>query len=59
MRGSGKSYEHENNYIANQPTSKVSTGWFSYEHGTTTLEDFKILPIMSTLFNIRQENSNC
>lgn len=46
--GAGKSYEHENNYISNQPTARCCTGWFSYEFGTARAVDLTIEPIMST-----------
>jgi len=51
MTGAGKQYEHENNYIVNQPTAKVATGWFSYEFGSALANDFRIDPIMSTRHN--------
>jgi len=43
MTGAGKSYCHENNYVDNQPTSRVTTGFFSYEFGVTSLSRLKIV----------------
>lgn len=49
MCGAGKQYIHENNYIDNEPTARVSTGWFSYESGIVKLTDFRIVTKMSVL----------
>jgi len=43
MTGAGKSYCHENNYVDNQPTSRVTTGFFSYEFGITSLSRLRIV----------------
>ncbi len=43
MTGAGKSYCHENNYVDNQPTSRVTTGFFSYEFGVTSLSRLRIV----------------
>lgn len=62
MCGAGKQYVHENNYIDNEPSSRVSTGWFSYESGVMKLMNCRIIPKMSVLenskmgqYNIQQE----
>jgi len=47
MTGAGKSYCHENNYVDNQPTSRVATGWFSYEFGVTSLSRLRIVAKLS------------
>lgn len=59
MTGAGKVYTHENNYIANDPTSRTCTGWFSYEFGSCMAEALRIVPIQSSLLNANLTNQNC
>jgi hypothetical protein len=51
MTGSGKQYEHENNYIVNDPIAKITTGWWAYEHGMCKARDLRIEAIYSSLIH--------
>lgn len=58
MTGSGKAYEHENNYVSNQPTARCTFGWYSYGFGSHLARDLMIEPIMSSLHHVRLGHVN-
>lgn len=47
MTGAGKVYEHENTYVDNEPISRLTTGFFSYEYGRCFARDFVVKRKMS------------
>lgn len=42
MTGAGKIYQHDNAYVDNEPISRITTGYFSYEYGRCRAVDFVV-----------------